>query len=160
MGEWLQDEPCPEKQKSATEWRGGANYFFWSALQEHTKIQMIKGKATVPILKLHSKSTHLQSDRSSSLHRTLPGGETDLCCILCAIKTFYHTHVQRETETEREEQIPVTKQLETKFKGGSMKRKGLLLSLQSTILLLSWDKGTCTWSAVGFLAYVMWSATR
>lgn len=61
---------------------------------------------------------------------------------------------------EREEQIPVAKQLETEFKGDSMERKGLLLSLQSTILLLSWDKGACTWSAVGFLAYVMWSATQ
>lgn len=81
--------------------------------------------------------------------------------MLCAIKTFIpHTCAERETETEREEQILVTKQLETEFKEGSTKRKGLLLSLQSTILLLSWDKGACTWSAVGFLAYVMWSATQ
>lgn len=80
--------------------------------------------------------------------------------ILC-YKDFYTTHMRRERQRqEREEQIPVTKQLETEFKGGSVKRKVLLLSLQSTTLLLSWDKSACTWSAVGFLAYVMWSATQ
>lgn len=82
-----------------------------------------------------------------------------MCCIFCAIKTFI-PHACAEKDRDREEQIPVAKQLETEFKGGSMERKGLLLSLQSTILLLSWDKGVCTWSAVGFLAYVMWLATQ
>lgn len=42
----------------------------------------------------------------------------------------------RERQKQREEQIPVTKQLETKFKGGSMKRFITFPSKHHTAALL------------------------